>query len=353
MLLSFVSLATPPLLTPRGLSVPPPRIIRTCCAFGAELSYGGIPFMKRTDIIGAGEIGAHHYLGGKSESKGIIYTRRGGFIDIGHMRDCADWTAYLYSVIIHNQKLNEKSKMFLGMEGGTKKLTITIPPLIDSLMVYQLAGKIAYDLSLWHEIATWFGASSIPLIPERYSSFSPEDLYSNLLGVILSIKALKSELPYEEAMTLIVANTLDSLEHLPGAAETYAAMEKVENIWWTNEKSLPSKNILLKRYFAPDSDFIAWFVPGYESKLLPFKLTKPDVKLSDYYQLKIRLNLKFPVKSVFESLNNRTITQKDFDLLISHIVQDISKLDNKTAYHLLKTKKRVERKHFKTPVEKG
>ncbi|MDP3432015.1 MAG: DUF4056 domain-containing protein [Bacteroidota bacterium] len=63
---------------------------------------------------------------------------------------------------------------------GSEMQLMGIPgiKLTDNDLV-NLAGKIAYDLSVWHEIATWFGASTIPFVPERYSSFSVEDVYSN------------------------------------------------------------------------------------------------------------------------------------------------------------------------------
>ena len=46
-----------------------------------------------------------------------------------------------------------------------------------------LAQWIAFQLSTWHEIATWFGWSALSIFPEEASAFSPEDLYSNLLGI--------------------------------------------------------------------------------------------------------------------------------------------------------------------------
>jgi len=345
--LVFPLLAKGPDLNPRQILTPPPRIIRTCCAFGSDLSYGGIPFFKRTDIISVKDIGTHQYLGGRTEDNGIIYTRRGGFIDMGHMRDCADWTAYLYSVLVYNQTKNEKTVLNLGSEGGSKELIITIPSQIDSLSVYQLAGKIAFDLSLWHEIATWFGASSVPLLPERYSSFSPEDLYSNLLGVTLAISAIKSDLPYNQAMTMATSNMLDTLEALPTAAETFAAMDKVKNLWWSNKKALPSKNITLKRYFALDSYLVPWLIPDNQSAFPPYKLTKPDAALSEFYELKIKLNYKFPVKSLAFPSEGRTITQKDFDLLINHVIKDVGDLDHKMADHIQKANERKDKRKEK------
>src|SRR5680860_862991 len=93
------SYAEAPVLTQKEIANPPPRIIRTCCGFGANIGVAGVPFYKKTDITTVAEMGPHHFLGGKEEQNGNIYTKRGGFIDLGHLRDCADWTAYLYRLI--------------------------------------------------------------------------------------------------------------------------------------------------------------------------------------------------------------------------------------------------------------
>ena len=49
-------------------------------------------------------------------------------------------------------------------------------------LAVALAQWLAYQLSIWHEIATWYGFASMAEWPEKISAFSPEDLYSNQLG---------------------------------------------------------------------------------------------------------------------------------------------------------------------------
>ncbi|MDB4584275.1 DUF4056 domain-containing protein [Draconibacterium sp.] len=343
-LLILPSFAKAPFLTTKDLSSPPPRIIRTCCSFGVDLSYAVIPFAKRTDITSIEELGNHHYMGNKDENNGIIYTRRGGFIDTGHLRDCADWTAFLYQLIQSKQGNQPQSLTTLGAEGGAKTLMLEIPMKIDSLVAYQVAGKIAYELSLWHEIATWFGVSYIPMVPERYSSFSPEDLYSNLLGVELGIRALKSELEYDDAMTQVIANMLDSLEAVSTPEETYWAMENVQNIWWTKEKSLPNKKILLERYVDSDCYLTPWLVPNETNKLSPFKLNKPENYQSELYTLKIKVNHKFPLAEILPTHENRIITQKDFVEFMAYISGEINALNLKVAKQLERKKKRKDSK---------
>ena len=350
MLSVFPLFANPPVLTAEELNSPPPRIIRTCCSYGIDLGIAGLPSIKKTDITCIAELGPHHYMGTADEGNGIIYTKRGGFIDLGHLRDCADWTAYLYNLILSKHLNGDSITIDLGNEGGAKSLILVIPQPFDDLDAYQLAGKIAYDLSLWHEIATWFGASYVPMIPERYSSFSPEDLYSNLLGVKLGITALKSDLEYNDAMTMLISNMLDSLEAVSTIQETYVAMEKVENIWWSAEKPLPSKEILLKRYFDTDQSLVPWLVPGMVCDLPPYKLNKPDETFSSLYQLRIKVNYKFPINELLPAHIDRIITQKDFVAFMTYIKQDVADLNLKMTFRSELRQKRKDRKQHQQQI---
>lgn len=345
--------AKAPQLTQKNKLEPPPRIIRTCCSFGANMGFIGIPFAKKTDITSPEIIGPHEYLGGKDENNGNIYTKRGGFIDLGHLRDCADWTVFIFNLINASKENPEFVISHLGNEGGQKTLVLRIPEEFNKNETIELAGKIAYDLSVWHEISTWFGASYIPMLPERYSSFSPEDLYSNLLGVYLGKQAIKSNLEYNEAMTLLINEMLFKLEAVSTKDETYAAMMKVNNIWYTNEKRLPSKKVLIKRYLVTRSDLIPWLVSGEKSILPPFILIKPEDSLSDLYQLNIKLNFKFPVKSIFHEESDRVITQKDFNSIIKYIESELIELEKNKQEKLNNAKKRKENVMENKNIRKG
>ncbi|MBN2486130.1 MAG: DUF4056 domain-containing protein [Bacteroidales bacterium] len=323
LLVPFRSMGLPPELSGRDLATPPPRVIRTCCSFGSDVRVMGLPFIKVTDITCINNLGKHCYLGSADEGNGIIYARRGGFIDLGHLRDQADWTAYLFALIKQNQK-NGTIVYPLGHEGGEKTLTLKIPVDMQDTCAMLLAGRIAYDLSVWHEIATWYGASYIPLVPERYSSFSVEDAYSNLLGIYAGIEALKSPLPYEEAMTELINQKLSDLLAVSTYEETRMAMEEVHNIWWTREKNLPSGRVIIERQTNVYSPVEPHLVPGQALKnYQPYILEVPEyasagVLLSDFYELSFKLNLKFPVKKIFTDDTGRLITQHHFDTLIKH-----------------------------------
>ncbi|RMG31436.1 MAG: DUF4056 domain-containing protein [Bacteroidetes bacterium] len=312
-----------PDFNPEDLTTAPPRIIRTCCAFGADLSMLGIPGIKVNDITGLEQIGPHTYLGSKAEGNGIIYTRKGGFIDLGHLRDQADWTAWLYaSILAHHQQGRWTQK--LGVEGGKKTLILDIPAGTDSTDMLLLAGRIAFDLSAWHEIATWYGASTVPFVSERYSSFSIEDMYSNTLGIVLGMRALKSDLPYEEAMTAGITHILDSLEAVPTWDDTFAAMQAVEGVWWTSSKHLPSGKILLKRALNIQLCQHPYLLPQQAASTEPCTISleensRTGIPLTRFYELRIRLNHKFNQRSQILPDGKAYITQYDFTAFVEDI----------------------------------
>ncbi|MCR9065160.1 MAG: DUF4056 domain-containing protein [Cytophagales bacterium] len=298
----------------------PPKIIRTCCSFGVELKLAGVPFKKYSDISSVEKLGEHKYLGNPAENNGIIYTLKGGFIDIGHLRDQADWTAYLYSVI--NSNIGKTVQLELGHEGGTKILDFTVPVRFSQEDRIRMAGNIAYDLSIWHEIATFYGASTVPLIPERYSAFSMEDAYSNMLGVQLGMAALHSPEPFEKAMTDLIFDKLKELKAVKHQYETAAAMELVKEDWWTDSYKLPSRNVLIKREFAVENHLTPWLVNDFTEEIIEPEVISLDVStengeaLDKFYRLSIKLNYKFNMNKILPKSPTRIITQKDFQHLI-------------------------------------
>ncbi|MEI7421743.1 MAG: DUF4056 domain-containing protein [Prolixibacteraceae bacterium] len=316
--------AKAPVFTEKDYLNHPPRIIRTCCAFGTDLKVSIMPFYRYTMLTGVNELGTHHYLGSKSEKNGILYTKRGGFIDFGHLRDIIDWTAYLYNTEKKSQAEGQIS-LHLGFEAGVKSLVIKIPASEKDENLLTIAGRMAYDLSIWHEITSWFGASAVPLVSEKFSSFSVEDAYSNLLGSRIAVEAIKSDLPFEQAVTEIIKRTLTELEAVPTMQDSYQAMEDVREIWWTRKKHLPNNKVMIQRQLGVYTALSPMLVPGWESKTgTPLKMEVPEmtndgIPLSEFYTLIINKNNKIPVKRIFPDRQNRTVTQNDFTRIIAYI----------------------------------
>ncbi len=319
----------------KRLVTPPPRIIRTCCSFGVDVKVAVVPFLRYNDITGPEYIGPHTFLGSKQEGNGIVYTQKGGFVDIGHLRDQADWTAFLYNMIRKNQE--DQKNLFqikLGYEGGPKVLKLAITPLMSSEDIMIIAGRIAYDLSVWHEIGTWNGTSLIPLLPERYSAFSIEDGYSNLLGIRLGIEALKSKSSFEDAMTREINDLLANLEVLPTKEDTYNAMMQVEGDWWSRRAKLPSMKVMKKRDFNVYPCISPTLLDGSENAetnlCLPELPTLGDP--NKFYRIQIELNNKFPKKEIFGDENIKYITQKDFPTLIHYAAEQSKKFYDPLVY---------------------
>ena len=306
----------------------PPRIIRACCAFGYDLKLWGVPFVSIDQVISIADLGEHRYMGNKREGNGTIYTHKGGFIDIGHLRDQMDWTRYLYVTILNGRGKGEVH-IRLRNEAGRKRLCLNVPARLDNNDCILLAGKIAYDFSLWHEISTWFGASAIPLVPEKFSSFSVEDIYSNLLGIHVGMKTLHSKIPFNAAATKNIVSALDSLGAVKTAEETYHAYDAIKDVWYTDEKRIPRTDLTLKR----DPDVLVssrpWIVPDTAKNIsdptvlhVPLSTTKGE-PLTNFYRFTIDLNYRFPLEEIFPNRRSSRIDQNDFAVLLNKIADEL------------------------------
>lgn len=325
LLFPFLSWARPPELPFNNR--PPGKVIRTCCAFGVDVKMNMIPFAKVTSISAPSHLGFHKYLGSKQENNGIIYTHRGGFIDMGHLRDIADFTAYFYNLMIKNRDQG-LSNFKLGNEAGQKMISFQIPKHFSNKDIALLAGRLAYDLSIWHEMATWFGASYIPFIPERYSSFSIEDAYSNLLGVHIAIQAILSEQDYEQSMTELIQSTLHKLEAVETIDETKEAMNLVKDNWWSSLVKMPNRKVMLMREFECLEKAQPWLIESWSTVENSIDLHVPMVSsqnelLTDFYQLTVKHSLRIPFKKMFPySYKEKIITQHDFPILLEYIKEE-------------------------------
>ncbi len=310
----------------------PPRIIRACCAFGYDLKLWGVPFVKIDQVISIAELEDHHYMGKKSEGTGTIYTRRGGFIDVGHLRDQIDWTRYLHTLILESKGKGDLA-IPLRKEAGRKTLHLNIPATLDVDDCILLAGKIAYDFSLWHEISTWYGASTLPFMPEKFSSFSVEDVYSNLLGIHVGMKTLRTKGPFNETATKLISATLDSLDVVKTAQETYDAYNAIHNQWYTDEKRIPHIAITLKRDVDVLKSSRPWIVPNYASTFgdavildVP-QVDSKDKLLTAYYTFAIATNHRIPMETLFPNRQSNRIDQDDFSVLLNAISKDWEEME--------------------------
>jgi len=253
-------------------TLPPPDGLRPCCAFGYDVQakFLGIPvpFIQFGNVVAPDNTGKHHYndswesiimtlTGMNSEHDGIVYTRRGGFIDLAHVRDTADNTLWLFTRIL--PQLGQAGTLTLPDELGQRIIRLGhYTPPDDALDRYnlaiRLAAHLAFQLAVWHEVAQWYGFESVPGYSEGVSAFSPEDLYSNLLGARIATDLLShgggsSLKQYEASMARMIPQALAQLLAV-SPRETRFHFDMVDGTWWNSRCRLPDKFLVLRRNYS-------------------------------------------------------------------------------------------------------
>lgn len=154
------------------------------------------------------------------EVTGIVYTRRGGFIDLGHVRDNIDNTYYYY-----RRLLNQRQRSFppAGYDEGLVRVLEPIP----ADLVADVASCMAFDESIFHEMETYWD--------EQFNSaFSPEDLTSNFLGTLIGANAIRridnDDRLFDRRVTEELRTVIDLLWPT-SVDDALAAFVRVENDW--------------------------------------------------------------------------------------------------------------------------
>ncbi len=349
-------------LEPTGIPEIPMRShVRPCCAFGhrlkARLGQLPVPGIEIDNLKVIDEIGPHRYDSGfvmvgsdgigeflGDEENGLIFTCRGGFIDTAHVRDYADWTIFLTARIISH--LEEGLDLRLPDEGGRRRVVVQPvgPDLLEKhdrvSFALAIASWLSFRLSVWHEIATWYGWSWSPSFPEVDSAFSPEDLYSNLLGIRIAAAialehSARSSAIYDRSVDAWLRETIRFLG--PTSKRTaQEAMAALDGVWWNSRALLPGPGVLLRRNFSFDSRIEPWLVPpslmtdSLKTRLIaecgglpsPLVLANPagfhGIPLGDLARLEIELAPELAGNPDLEKFG-RVLTDADFPRIIREI----------------------------------
>jgi hypothetical protein len=191
-------------------------------------------------------LGTHKYRSTWSEKNGLAYTCKAGHIDIYHVREAADWTAYLADKTFEHLEKNETEFSFKLKEGSLCFVKLTEPENWKDLsqndkertardISIKLGQYLAFMAGNWHEIITWFGYKSSGFYTEFPSAFSWEDNFSNILGCYLAVLALQdTEHTFDEAMTLALDRELRKLDIQPRRVAKRAS-EKMRGLWYSGD----------------------------------------------------------------------------------------------------------------------
>ncbi len=195
--------------------------------------------------------GSHSYGPGVGEASGIVYTERGGSIDIDHVRGAADIAKRAYdlsrSALLKGKKRFSVSPSF---EFYSNKIEFKYPANWDTLSAeektsiatevsLQVGRAVGYNSTLYHEMLTWFGTRFM-FMPEFYSAFSWDDVYSNLVGATLAMEAVQDpNQSYNRAMTRLLDEEMKTLGALP-RAEAIRVTNSVKGKWFEGGLTLSS-----------------------------------------------------------------------------------------------------------------
>lgn len=346
------------------VDLPEPRSLRPCCVFGTDIGVQiraiPMPGYEIQNVLDINELGTHQYNKGSvsaqprgqgglisDEASGILYTCRGGFIDISHVRDNADRTLY-FAVQIGRMAASGGAIPITG-EGAERRIVVRPldPRLVKAYgfreVVTRLAEWLDFQASIWHEIATWYGWSSTPF-SERPSAFSPEDLYSNLVGAKIAATIIRrqeasSEIEYNRAVTVLLKEALGKLGPLPKDA-TRRAFAYVDGIWWDSTKRVPDNQLVRHRNFNIGPSLSPWkladaglspvlvadrkeFDQACQGDWAPLRLTVVD-RLKDVpFRTMATLEIQpgeLLVRNGFP-LGSKLVTQDDFPSVINAIAR--------------------------------
>ena len=292
------------------------------------------------------QVGAHRYtkwwerpFGEAEGARGIMYTCRAGFLDLAHIRESMDWTRYFWR---HARTLlldGGGSSAFV-FEDTRFELSVTLPawwsdltPADRAAMIEEASGIIgqraAIDEQTWHEIATWYGWRTFPLVSEQGSAFTYDDTTSHLVGALIGASVLvQDESDYDRLATAALRETLEGLGAVPRSEVDHAA-RSVEGSWWSDGVAVRRDlNTGIEAGFK-----VPWLVPGVEgcAGCEPVVLTVPSLRnvlgrdLSAVYELRV-----VPREQFMERLRPGAaspelgITSREFPTLIAAIRHDMA-----------------------------
>jgi hypothetical protein len=233
-------------LTPdQAMSCPADQVIYKGFSGPPRVRYGTYPIdIVGTPFVGP-NLGSHGYHLTLAEKDGVAYTCRGGTVDIIHVRIAADWTAYLTATTYkHLMKGDPGFSYKLAVDRSRSYLRFTYPPNWNSLSQAQRSALakdvsltvgpyLAFTMTSWHEMITWFGFKCIGLPTEFPSAFSWEDSYSNLLGTIIATRALQDpKHPYNEAIKIALDEEMRK-QGILSAARARQISGSVRDDWYT------------------------------------------------------------------------------------------------------------------------
>lgn len=240
---------------------------------------GALPFHGVFTLYSTADperLGRHRYgqvprfFQADEKERGIIYTCRGGFLDLAHIRLTIDRTRYCAVEVRKALRSGTTSLTLEGPNGSVFHVKLNYPPgwdaldrsaqcdLGDELSVVS-GQRLAYLMMAWHEVITWFGHRGFFLVDESPSAFTWDDTMAHVIGIRVAGRALRDTTrEFDDAVTAALADEMRQLGAV-SPSETNRAVRAVEGVWWSSGRPLKRQfNIGLR-----DRAVSPWLIPNF------------------------------------------------------------------------------------------
>jgi hypothetical protein len=260
---------------------------------GCGLRVGYTPDMG---FVNPNTIGRH---GSITEGSGMLYTLRGGTIDLAHVRRSGDAAKRAYDLAYSCIAAGEKSfTLRLFLERTTNTVSFQYPadwrqrPMLEKEQIaravaIEVGPVVGYNWSLYHEMLTWKGTRFFLIEPEFKSAFSWEDLYSNILGVTIAMRSVQEGRDYNKQFTRILNQELDRL----GGASKEKAIEITRSVKgrWYKGAAMIKRNM----DSGADDNVTPCIVPGFTTRE-PVAYRLPSLEAIERYGIKVTYTIDSP-----------------------------------------------------------
>lgn len=278
------------------------------------------------------------YYGNRSTQKiGMAYTCKGGFIDLGHLCESVNRTQYVYDICLRNLRTDRKEFSFRIIEPAEYIVKVKCPlewnrlsalekdRIIQEVSI-ELGRYISQKSTVWHEMITWRGYSSVGLFPEKPSSFSWEDLYSDFLGANIAAQALREKMDFNSSVTRLIKQNLITLG-VQDKETARRAISAVQGVWYSGGP-YPFIDMKKRHFDIGLSGYISpWLVPGICSNAQPQTQNASNINSISKYGLSFEVEIQ-PRESQKEHIFRITGTslrispEKHYPLIMEQIKRE-------------------------------
>lgn len=191
---------------------------------------------------------ADSYFAHPDAERGTIYTCRAGFLDLSHVREYTDFTRFVFRAA-EPLLLHAGGSFSCEWSGALITWIVSPPAFLADLpepdrralareIALRAAQRAAVQLGTYHELATWFGHSTIPAISEQRSAFTWDDTTSHVVAARVGGRALRSGLPdWDHAVSWALSAELLALHAAPLHTH-HRAVDLTRGLWFQDGRPL-------------------------------------------------------------------------------------------------------------------